>query len=84
MYKKSTHTYTHTERDWGVASKQKLNFVSRLKLKIALVVRVNSKGSPVGVCWGGVWQPKMMASVEAGLLLSCIVVATAGQGGGVQ
>lgn len=46
----SSHTQRgrKRERECGGASKQKLNFVSRLKLKIAFVVRVNSEGSPEG------------------------------------
>lgn len=39
-------SHTQRGRECGGASKQKLNFVSRLKLKIAFVVRVNSEGSP--------------------------------------
>lgn len=78
-----THTHarraaTHTERgrESGGASKQKLNFVSRLKLKIAFVVRVNSEGSPGGWAVAPKNDGKRRSRIVV-VMYCCIVVAAA-------
>lgn len=79
----SSHTQRgrKRERECGGASKQKLNFVSRLKLKIAFVVRVNSEGSPEGRAVAPKNDGKHRSRIVV-VMYCCIVVAAVAAGGG--